>query len=223
MASIISLRSRLFQRLLRVGVLCSLFLITISGAVVAQKSESDRDTLLIEKLKSGGYNLYVRHAATDWSQSDNISAYGDWISCDPRKVRQLSEEGRRDARALGEAFRSLGIRLGQVFASPYCRTMETAQLISGREVVSTVDLMNLRSEAFVGGRDAIVMRARKRLAARPATDVNDMFVAHGNLGRAATGQALGEGEVLVIAPLGNGQFDIIGTLTSTRLKPLIER
>ena len=48
--------------------------------------------------------------------------------------------------------------------------------------------------------------------------MNDLFVAHGNLGRAAMDQSLAEGEVLVVAPRGNGRFDIEGTLTLSDLK-----
>jgi hypothetical protein len=211
------------RRLLTTGTLCILLLITLIGAAMAQKAQPASDAMMIEKLRRGGYNLYVRHAATNWSQSDKISAYGDWLSCDSNKVRQLSNEGRRDARVIGAAFRSLSIRLGRVFASPYCRTMETAQLISRQDVEPTIDLMNLRSEAFVGGRNAIVDRARKRLSQSPAAGVNDLFAAHGNLGRVATGQNLGEGDVLIIAPHGNGQFDIVGTLTPANLRSLAQR
>lgn len=213
-------RCLLSRRFLPAGALCILVSIAVAGAAAAQTAKSDPDALLIEKLRRGGYNLYLRHAATDWSQSDKINAYGDWVSCDPGKVRQLSEQGRGDARTLGAAFRALGIRLGRVFASPYCRAMETARLISGRDVEPTIDLMNLRSEAFVGGREAVVARARKLLSRPPAPGLNDLFAAHGNLGRAATGQSLGEGEVLVIAPRGNGQFDTVGRLTPARLKTL---
>ncbi len=52
----------------------------------------------------------------------------------------------------------------------------------------------------------------------PKAGVNDLYAAHGNLGRAITGQSLGEGEVLVIAPHDGGQFDIVGTLTLATLQ-----
>ena len=178
---------------------------------------------LIAKLRSGGYNLYVRHAATDWSQSDKISRHGDWTSCDPAKVRQLSDAGRQAARSVGQTLRRLGVRLGAVFASPYCRTLQTARLMSQRSAVATNDLMNLRSADFVGGRDAVVARARTLLAGLPARGVNDLFVAHGNLGRAAFGETLGEGDLLILKPGGKGSLQKIGVLTLSGLKGLIER
>lgn len=208
--------------LARVAV-CLLWVLAAHVPAVAQTPQPVSGARLIEQLKVGGYNLYIRHAATVWSQSDKIRAYGDWVSCDPNKVRQLSEAGRRDARAIGVALRALGVRLGQVFASPYCRTMQTAQLVSQRKVTPTVDLMNLRSEDFVGGRAAVVARARMRLSGLPAAGVNDLFAAHGNLGRAAIGQMLGEGEVLVLKPGGGGKFHSVGTLALSDLKTLVGR
>lgn len=196
----------------------ALFLfVTLAGASATRAEDAAR---LVELLRGGGYNLYMRHAATDWSQGDSIAAHGDWVSCDPGKVRQLSDAGRRDARALGRALRALSIPLGRVFASPYCRTMETARLVSGRDPEPTVDVMNLRSADFVGGRDAVVARARKRLSGAPSPGVNDLYAAHGNLGRAAIGESLGEGELVVIAPRGGGSFDIVGTLTAASLEAL---
>ena len=79
-------------------LVCALVLVAAGGTAMAQSSQPATDATLIEKLKRGGYNLYVRHAATDWSQSDKIAVRGDWVSCDPKKVRQLSDAGRRDAR-----------------------------------------------------------------------------------------------------------------------------
>lgn len=210
-----------FARILQTGVLCILFLSMAVGEVATQVTPPGVDAGLIGKLKSGGYNLYVRHAATDWSQTDRIAAHGDWTSCDPDRIRQLSDEGRRDAREVGAALQSLGIRVGKIFASPYCRTMETAKLMSGQAAEPTTDLMNLRAAAFVGGGEAVVARARKLLSEPPETGVNDLFVAHGNLGRAAMGASLAEGEVLVVAPRGDGRFETVGTLTSAALLALV--
>jgi hypothetical protein len=38
---------------------------------------------LVEALQDGGYNIYFRHAPTDWGQHDRVEAAGDWTSCDP--------------------------------------------------------------------------------------------------------------------------------------------
>lgn len=47
---------------------------------------------------------------------------------DCRTQRNLSDEGRADARRIGEQFRARGIAVGAVWASQWCRTKETAEL-----------------------------------------------------------------------------------------------
>src|SRR2546425_11859919 len=46
--------------------------------------------------------------------------------------RNLIDRGRSDARAAAAAIRHLGIPVERVLASPFCRTVETAQLLFGR-------------------------------------------------------------------------------------------
>ncbi|MBX9582032.1 MAG: histidine phosphatase family protein [Gemmataceae bacterium] len=55
--------------------------------------------------------------------------------------RPLSDLGRRQARALGEAFRRLGLTVGAVVTSPYVRTRQTAEefLADGPAGVATLD------------------------------------------------------------------------------------
>ena len=98
---------------------------------------------LLSAIKSGGYNLYFRHAATDWSHGDQVRNAGDWTSCDVNRIRQLSTEGRRVAALVGEAMRALEIPVAAVYASPYCRTRETARLLGLGPVEATTDVMNM--------------------------------------------------------------------------------
>ena len=82
---------------------------------------------LVTELRRGGYSLYFRHTATDFSQNDARLVIGD---CSTQ--RRLTDAGRDQARAIGAAINALKLPLGEVIASPYCRTMETARLITGR-------------------------------------------------------------------------------------------
>src|SRR5688572_16752586 len=82
---------------------------------------------IVERLREGGYVLYMRHASTDFSQDDaRMTGYEDCAS-----QRNLTEEGREEARRIGTHVKRLGIPIGEVLASPYCRTMETARLAFG--------------------------------------------------------------------------------------------
>lgn len=196
-------------------VLTSVLLST--GSIAAEPApQSDTPPLeseaLIEALRGGGYTLYFRHEATDWSQTDYVNQAEDWLSCDGDSMRQLSDTGRERAAATGKAIRSLGIPVGRVLASPYCRTVETAQLMNLGKVTTTIEVMNLRVAEYFGGRDAIVATAQALLAKLPTKNTNTVIVAHGNVAREATPVYPDEGEGVVFQADGQGGFRYVGSI-----------
>ena len=168
---------------------------------------------LVSALREGGYNIYFRHAATDWSRQDKVYEADDWTSCAPDKMRQLALEGRRTASRVGEAMRALRIPVGRVLASPYCRTVETARLLSVGPVSTTTDVMNMRAAEFFGGRSAVAARARQRLSMPPEAGTNTVLVAHGNVLQAASDTYTGEAGAVVFRPDGNGRFSIVARIS----------
>ncbi len=192
--------------LLRALALCLL----LAGQAAAQ--ETLDDAALVAALRGGGHNLYFRHVATDWSQSDQLRQAGDWRSCDAARMRQLSEQGRDAARAIGAALRRLEVPVGEVLASPYCRTVETARLMQLGEVVETMQVMNLLAADYAGGRASVIASAQALLASPPPRG-NRVIVAHGNVAREATPAYPAEGEALVFAPASGGGFVLRGRIT----------
>jgi phosphohistidine phosphatase SixA len=175
-------------------------LLSVDNPVRAQDTAVLTGKALVQELRAGGYNVYFRHAATNWSQSDHIRKAGDWTSCDPSQVRQLSEEGRRSVRAVGRAMQALKIPVGRILASPYCRTVDTAKLMNLGRVATTTDIVNLRVAAYFGRRDAIAKRAQAQLATPPVNSTNTVLVAHANVARHATQVYPDEGEGIVFRP-----------------------
>jgi hypothetical protein len=157
---------------------------------------------LAAALGRGGLTLYFRHVATDFSQNDERFVAGD---CSTQ--RNLTDAGRADARAIGREIRRLKLPVGEVLASPYCRTMETAELIFGRATASP---------AVRGGpAQAPAERyaeLRKLFATSPAPGTVRAIASHGNPFRAVTDSAyLAEGEAAVVAPDGDG-FRIVARI-----------
>ncbi|MGD2172504.1 MAG: histidine phosphatase family protein [Gammaproteobacteria bacterium] len=206
--------SRRIVKLLPEAVLrAALLLLVLPFAATQAAAQSQlADAELVDALRGGGYNIYFRHVATEWSQSDRVEQHGDWLVCDPDRMRQLSAAGRADASAIGAAIRDLSIPVGEVLASPYCRTMETARLMDVGQVLASTEVMNLRSASYFGGREAIVAAARRLLSSSPPAGANRVIVAHGNVAREATPVYPGEGEGLVFEPSANG-FRLVGRLT----------
>jgi phosphohistidine phosphatase SixA len=184
----------------------------LSGIGQALPREPLSGKTLVEALQRGGYTIYFRHAATDWSQEDQVAVEGDWTSCRPDRMRQLSTRGRETARRIGASIRALGIPIGRIFSSEYCRARETAELMGLGPVVATQAIMNLRAADWVGGREEVVDRARNELGRLPKTGTNTIVVGHGNLMQAAAGVYTIEAGAGVFEPEGNGRFEIVAEL-----------
>ena len=193
---------------------CALMLLIwlLVPPVPAQAEPFPADETLIQALRQGGYNLYFRHEATDWSQYDAVEQSNDWLSCDGSKIRQLSAAGRKRAKQTGEFIRGLNIPVGEVLASPYCRAMETATLLGLGDVQASNDVINLRVAEYFGGRQAVIETARKLLSSPPASGTNRVIVAHGNVAREATPVYPGEGEMVIFRPDGEGLFSFVGRI-----------
>lgn len=205
-------------------LLAVLAMLTVSvDRVAAQTAATLSDEALVQTLREGGFNIYFRHAATDWSQSDEVNKTGDWSSCDSSRMRQLSAEGRQTSINVGESIRALGLPVGKVMASPYCRTVETAELMQLGTVEATTDVMNLRVADYFGGRGAIVVSAQTRLSTKPAVGTNTVIVAHGNVAQAATPVYPGEGEALIFKPDGEGGFHYIARIAPDDWPRIIAR
>lgn len=195
-------RARSAVVLLLGGVLACL----VGGSSAA---EALNGRALVEALRQGGFNIYFRHAATDWSRSDRVSAPDDWLSCDADRMRQLAPEGRETSRAIGAAMRALAIPVDRVLASPYCRTVETGGLLGVGAVETTTDLINMRVAGYFGGAAAVTETARRVFATPPPPGRNVVLVAHGNVLSAAGEVYVGEAEAAVFRPDGEGGFDLV--------------
>src|SRR5919106_6808402 len=100
----------------------------LSALIFASDALAQPDAELLNRLREGGYVLYLRHTSTDFSQNDSrMTSYEDCAS-----QRNLTDRGREEARAIGEHVKRLKIPIGEVLASPFCRTMETARLAFGK-------------------------------------------------------------------------------------------
>jgi broad specificity phosphatase PhoE len=168
-------------------------------------SESLAGAALLQALRGGGLILYFRHTSTDFGQNDDaMSGYEDCA-----RQRNLTDGGRDEARPIGVAIKRLHIPIGDVLASPFCRTRETAQLIFGRATVAPA----VRGGPARADSDDRYAELRKLLSTLPSRGTNLAIVSHGNPFRAVTDtQYLAEGEAAVIRPLGAQGFRIVARI-----------
>ncbi len=185
----------------------ALFALLCAGPAVA--AAPDAETLggrpLLAALKAGGLVVYFRHTSTDFGQNDEqMTGYEDCA-----RQRNLTDAGRTEARAIGAAIKHLGVPVGDVLASPFCRTMETARLIFGRATATPA----VRGGPAAGVAPDRYAELRQLLSSSPPAGTDLAIVSHGNPFRAVTGEPyLAEGEAAVIRPLGKNGFRIIARI-----------
>ena len=190
-----------------VSIAAVLGAVVVSTAGAAPSVAGLAGPALTDALREGGYVIYFRHAATDFSQEDTDTR--NLQNC--RTQRNLTSQGRADARAIGRAFRRLRIPVGAVLASRYCRTRQTALLAFGR-VRTTTDLTSLPSASTERERNRRVAALRRLLATPPRRGVNHVLVAHLFNIQAAANVSLDEGEAAVFAPRGGTRFRLVARI-----------
>ena len=174
------------------------FLLCVSPASAEPSPE------LVSRLRDGGYVLYLRHTSTDFSQNDaRMTSFEDCAM-----QRNLTDRGRDEARAIGEHVKRLKIPIGEVLASPFCRTMETARLAFGKATAT--------NHARGGPIEASRYQPLIKLLSSPVPKgSNRVISSHGNPFAALAGPPyLAEGEIAVVRPEGE-RFSVIARIRLT--------
>jgi phosphohistidine phosphatase SixA len=162
----------------------------------------------IDGLRQGGHVIVVRHGATHQDQADTDPLNPKNIA----QQRQLNDDGRAKARALGEALRKLQIPVAEVRTSQFNRAVETGTLIGLGTVTQTVDISEggLVVTPIENTRRAQAMR--KIAATNPPAGGNIILVSHKPNIMDAFGKDwfdVREGEASVFKPDGTG-YKLVG-------------
>lgn len=174
------------------------------SAFLASARLAAADRGLWQRLHEGGYVLLIRHAATHPGIGDPPGFR--LAVCSTQ--RNLSEQGRRDARAIGAAFRNRGIPLGPVLSSRWCRCLDTARLAFGRvEEAPMLDSIFRDSEAAGRAKVREVLAKVAGYKDKP----NLVLVTHDVNIRALVNEYVAQGEIVVARP-GPGRLEVVGRL-----------
>jgi len=173
----------------------------LSLLLFASPASAEPSPELLSRLRDGGYVLYLRHTSTDFSQNDaRMTSFEDCAT-----QRNLTDRGRDEARTIGEHVKRLKIPIGEVLASPFCRTMETARLAFGK-ARATNDVRGGPIEA------SRYQPLRKLLSSPVPKGTNRVISSHGNPFVALAGPPyLAEGEIAVVRPKTDG-FSVVARI-----------
>jgi len=153
---------------------------------------------IVDRLR-GGDILLLRHAIAP--------GFGDppaFRLDDCATQRNLSDEGRQQARAIGAWLRERGVYVARVHSSQWCRCLETAELLDLGEV-SPLPALNSFYER-PADRETNLRALRAFLASYTPRSQPLVLVTHQVTVTALTGIFPGSGEGVVATLAGNGEL-----------------
>ena len=153
----------------------------------------------MKALQQGGYVIVMRHAASPREAPAKADANPD----NTKPERQLDQEGRVSATAMGKALRDLKIPIGAVFSSPTYRALETVRYAEFGNPQAVAELGD-NGQSMQGGTEAQAAWLQKKVKDLPKGS-NTLLVTHmPNMSRAfpQSTAGLADGEALVFGPTG---------------------
>jgi len=142
-------------------------------------------------LVGGGHIALIRHGNAPPGYGGDPPGFR---IDDCKTQRNLDDKGRAQGKALGEAFRSHGVRVDRILSSPVCRCMDTASLMAVGNVES--------SWALVPDRDPNRPRLRelKEIVSTWSGPGTLVLVSHGFTIEPLIGTIPDQAEVVVLQP-----------------------
>lgn len=183
-----------------IALACAVMLVMLGARAAGAADEA----ALWAALKRGEAFAMMRHAlAPGFGDPDHFRLD------DCATQRNLSDEGRAQARALGDRFRAQGIATARVMSSAWCRCRETAELLGLGRVETLSQLNSFFQEHERRKPQTEILRAW--LASTPLTPPLVLVTHQVNIS-ALAGQGTQSAEVVVIARKPDGSLDVLGSL-----------
>ena len=185
------------------------FAVVLAWAVVVGAHAQGVDVKnLAADMKKGGYVIVFRHGATNRDQADT----DPWNFENVAKQRVLSQKGKEVAKQVGDSFKKLGIPLGKVYTSKFDRAVETGRLISGGEVIATLDVTEGGLVVTPIENDRRAEALKKMAATVPEAGKNTLIVTHKPNIMDAFGKdwfEVKEGEATIFRPDASGKAVVV--------------
>ena len=192
--------SRWMAVLQGVGMVLLVAMFSESSASNDPSDEKD----LWSSLASGSHVAIIRHALAPGFGDPEEFALED---CSTQ--RNLSAEGRAQARRIGDLFRANGIARARVMTSQWCRCRETAELMQLGDVTDLPALNSFFQDRSTAGEQT---RALKEWLLDRAPGEALVLVTHQVNISALTGMGASSGEIVVFRINEASEADVIGRI-----------
>ena len=168
----------------------------------AEASDAEQ---LVKQMTAGGHVLMLRHAYAPGTGDPHNFTIGDCAT-----QRNLNDQGRAQARRIGQWLRDRGIRSAQVYSSQWCRCLETAKLMGLGPVVELPALNSFFERPQ--DREPNLTRLQRFLSNQPVDGELIILVTHYVTISGITGQGVSSGEGMVLRLISDGGVDVLGRL-----------
>jgi broad specificity phosphatase PhoE len=171
---------------------------------VGSAAAGDSEALIWKALASGNHVALLRHALAPGTGDPPEFQIGQCTT-----QRNLSAEGRSQAKAIGDRFRSNGMSKARVYSSQWCRCLETARLLDLGKVEELVPL-----NSFFRHFERRESQTKALLHWLRAQDLDHpvVMVTHQVNITALTGIYPDSGELVIVNRNDSGDIRVIGTV-----------
>ena len=155
---------------------------------------------LAQDLQDGQHVLLMRHA--------DAPGYGDpagYVLGQCATQRNLGDAGRKQAKTIGAWLGQQGIASAQVFSSPWCRCLDTAQLLNKGAVKTEASLGSFFDNMALEKKQTKALEAFIQNELAKAAKVPLILVTHHVNIQAYTGKVVGVGDMLLVKVNPNGE------------------
>ena len=174
------------------------------GLIWAAVASASPDRL-VAQIKSGGHVLLLRHAYAPGTGDPEHFRIGDCTT-----QRNLNDQGRTQAKQIGQWLRRRGIETARIYSSQWCRCQETARLL---DLGPVTDLPALNSFfERPQDREPNLAALRVFLSRQPTEGRLIILVTHFVTISGITGEGVASGEGVVLKLRGDGGTQFSGLL-----------
>jgi phosphohistidine phosphatase SixA len=161
---------------------------------------------MVERLKTGGHILMIRHALAPGGGDPENFKIGD---CSTQ--RNLDARGRSQAKSIGNWLRANGVATARVYSSQWCRCLETADLMQ-LGYVEELPALNSFFER-PQDREANISALKKFISKQPVDGNLTILVTHYVTIAAITGETVSSGVGVLLKLHKDATFEVVGRLS----------
>ena len=173
------------------------YIFLLSSLFIAQQATAS----LVNDLQDGQHALLMRHA--------DAPGFGDpagYVIGQCSTQRNLGDHGKRQATAIGVWLTKQGIQKADVFSSPWCRCLDTANLLNKGPVKVEQSLGSFFDDMSLEKRQTKALEVFiKNELAKQAKAPLILVTHHVNI-QAYTGKAVGVGDMVLVKVNKNGEY-----------------